>query len=41
MASAVAWGRFDEPMTILQIGGGILILLAIVLSQLKSKQKTS
>jgi len=32
VASAIAWGRFDEPMSALQIGGGVLILIAMALA---------
>ena len=35
VAAAIAWSLFDEPLTALQLGGGLLILLAIWLSQLQ------
>ena len=38
VASAVAWGRFDEPMTALQIAGGVLILLAMYLANRRLKK---
>lgn len=39
VASAVAWGRFDEPMTALQIGGGVLILIAMYVANRRPKAK--
>lgn len=41
VASAIAWGRFDEPMTILQIAGAFLILLAMYLANRRPKSGTS
>lgn len=38
VASAIAWGRFDEPMNTLQIGGGLLILLAMYLANRRPKK---
>ncbi len=32
VATAIAWGRYDEPLTIFQIGGGVLILIAMGLA---------
>lgn len=39
VASAVAWGRFDEPMTLIQIGGGALILIAMYLANRRPRTK--
>lgn len=41
VASAIAWGRFDEPMTFLQIGGGVLILIAMYLANRRPLSKIS
>ncbi len=35
IAAAIAWSLFDEPLTMIQLGGGLLILLAIWLSQIQ------
>ena len=35
VATAIAWGRYDEPLVALQIAGGILILIAMWLASQK------
>lgn len=39
VATAIAWGRYDEPLAMLQIGGGVLILIAMWLASQKPRQK--
>jgi len=41
VATAIAWGRYDEPLVALQIGGGILILIAMWLASQKPKSPKS
>ncbi len=35
VATAIAWGRYDEPLVALQIAGGVLILIAMWLASLR------
>lgn len=37
VATAIAWGRYDEPLVALQIAGGVLILIAMWLASIKPK----
>ncbi len=38
VATAIAWGRYDEPLVALQIGGGVLILIAMWLASRTPKR---